>query len=670
MAREKRPLEKDACTEGMPEGKRQRVPALASVIVEAVKMDSLQKLCSTLEPLLRRVVGEEVERVLAKLTPAKVGFRSSPKRIQGSDSRSLRLQFRNKLALPLFTGSKVEGEQGSPIHVVLQDASSGQVVTGGVEASAKLEVVVLEGDFSADDEEDWSQEDFENHEVRERDGKRPLLTGDLFVNLKEGVGTLGELTFTDNSSWIRSRKFRLGVKISSGHCEGLRIREAKTEAFTVKDHRGELYKKHYPPALHDEVWRLDKIGKDGAFHKRLNQSDIQTVEDFLRLVVMDPQKLRNILGNGMSNKMWEGTVEHAKTCVLSGKLHVYYADDKQNIGVIFNNIFQLMGLIADGQYMSVDSLSDSEKVYVDKLVKVAYENWENVVEYDGEALIGVKPHKLRGIDAHTEDPIVHPGSSGHQSLSNASIQNVVSSPQMMMALQRPPSGGQIFHPPEQKVHMKYLNQVSSVAEHHGGHGVLNAGMNYPSTQSSLISVTHQNYLHGAAAPLTGLALGLPHTGIPSSPGPSIAALNSANPIPGSGTGTSDWPRFKELRGHENLSRTIQEDELFSEDELRAKSLEMLENEDMHMQIQQLLRMFNHATGEAPSNPYPTVQGDENYSFGAFSPSPDLNVGMDRARVNGRANVGWLKLKAALRWGIFIRKRAAARRAQLEELEDE
>ncbi|OAE32411.1 hypothetical protein AXG93_3671s1300 [Marchantia polymorpha subsp. ruderalis] len=265
MAREKRPLEKDAATEGMPEGKRQRVPALASVIVEAVKMDSLQKLCSTLEPLLRRVavlvnavnvakdapgsdveqVGEEVERVLAKLSPAKVGFRSSPKRIQGPDARSLRLQFRNKLSLPLFTGSKVEGEQGSAIHVVLQDASSGEVVTGGAEASAKLEIVVLEGDFSLDDDEDWPQEDFENHEVRERDGKRPLLTGDLSVTLKEGVGTLGELTFTDNSSWIRSRKFRLGVKISSGYCEGLRIREAKTDAFTVKDHRGELLKPPY-----------------------------------------------------------------------------------------------------------------------------------------------------------------------------------------------------------------------------------------------------------------------------------------------------------------------------------------------------------------------------------------------------------------------------------------
>jgi hypothetical protein len=55
-----------------------------------------------------------------------------------------------------------------------------------------------------------------------------------------------------------------------------------------------VYKKHYPPALNDEVWRLDKIGKDGAFHKRLNQAGLWTVEHFLRLVVMDPQRLRNV----------------------------------------------------------------------------------------------------------------------------------------------------------------------------------------------------------------------------------------------------------------------------------------------------------------------------------------------------------------------------------------
>lgn len=55
-----------------------------------------------------------------------------------------------------------------------------------------------------------------------------------------------------------------------------------------------MYKKHYPPALNDEVWRLEKIGKDGSFHKRLNNAGIFTVEDFLRLVVRDAQKLRNV----------------------------------------------------------------------------------------------------------------------------------------------------------------------------------------------------------------------------------------------------------------------------------------------------------------------------------------------------------------------------------------
>lgn len=55
-----------------------------------------------------------------------------------------------------------------------------------------------------------------------------------------------------------------------------------------------VYKKHYPPALNDDVWRLEKIGKDGSFHKRLNDAGIVTVEDFLRLVVRDLQKLRTV----------------------------------------------------------------------------------------------------------------------------------------------------------------------------------------------------------------------------------------------------------------------------------------------------------------------------------------------------------------------------------------
>lgn len=55
-----------------------------------------------------------------------------------------------------------------------------------------------------------------------------------------------------------------------------------------------VYKKHYPPSLSDEVWRLEKIGKDGAFHKRLSSANINTVKDFLTLLCTDAQRLRNV----------------------------------------------------------------------------------------------------------------------------------------------------------------------------------------------------------------------------------------------------------------------------------------------------------------------------------------------------------------------------------------
>lgn len=62
-----------------------------------------------------------------------------------------------------------------------------------------------------------------------------------------------------------------------------------------------MYKKHYPPALNDEVWRLEKIGKDGAFHKKLSAAGIVTVEDFLRIMVRDSGGLRGVSACLMSS---------------------------------------------------------------------------------------------------------------------------------------------------------------------------------------------------------------------------------------------------------------------------------------------------------------------------------------------------------------------------------
>ncbi|XP_050216681.1 calmodulin-binding protein 60 B-like [Mercurialis annua] len=627
MARGKRALEGE---EDQPERKR---PALASVIVEALKVDSLQKLCSSLEPILRRVVSEEVERALAKMAPPRLNGRASPKRIEGPDGRNLQLHFRSRLSLPLFTGGKVEGEQGAAIHIVLIDANTGHVVTSGPEAFVKLDIVVLEGDFNNEDDEGWTQEEFETHVVKEREGKRPLLTGDLQVILKEGVGSLGDLTFTDNSSWIRSRKFRMGLKVASGFCEGIRIREAKTEAFTVKDHRGELYKKHYPPALNDDVWRLEKIGKDGSFHKKLNNKGIFTVEDFLRLLVRDAQNLRNILGSGMSNKMWEALVEHAKTCALSGKLYVYYPEDSRNVGVVFNNIYELNGLISGEQYYSAGSLSDEQKVYVDTLVKKAYENWNQVVEYDGKSLMNFKQSKR----SNTYRNEIQIGQLGYSHALDHQMQ-----------IPRLPAS--------------VTDEQASV--HSGVHvGVYNDSMgtgfsSQPQFMNPNSRPQYDNTSFLAHEPLinnshptqstrndssVGLALGPPQS---SSSG--FQALGSSMQ-PSNVNPFDDWTN--------NRDKGV--DDYFNEEEIRLRSHEMLENEDM----QHLLRLFSmggHASVNMP---------EDGFSFPNFMASPMPNYDEGGARP-GKAVVGWLKIKAAMRWGFFIRKKAAERRAQLVELDDE
>ncbi|GMH03978.1 hypothetical protein Nepgr_005817 [Nepenthes gracilis] len=611
-------------------------PALASVIVEALKVDSLQKICSSLEPILRRVVSEEVERALAKLAPIRITGRSSPKQIEGSDGKNLKLHFRSRLSLPLFTGGKIEGEQGAAVHIVLINANTGHVVTSGPESSAKLDVVVLEGDFNNEDDEDWTQEEFESHVVKEREGKRPLLTGDLQLTLKEGVGTLGELTFTDNSSWIRSRKFRLGLKVASGYCEGLRIREAKTEAFTVKDHRGELYKKHYPPALDDDVWRLEKIGKDGSFHKRLNAAGIYIVEDFLRLAVRDSQRLRNILGSGMSNKMWDALMDHSKTCVLSGKLYVYYPDDSKNVGVVFNNIYELNGLIARERYFSADSLPDDQKDFVDSLVKKAYDNWHQVIEYDGKSLLGSK--QTRRSSSQNELPMVPTNFSNaldHQ-LALPHLPSSVSSQQPLL---------------DSSLSVAAADYSDHLATRFSNHSQLmnsNSQSQFQSTSFSqhddLIDNSHQTLITR-----NDNAIGLAWL----HPQPSTSGLFTAN-----ASVQHSNPNLYD--GWSQNSDKAAED-FFSEEEIRIRSNEMLENEDM----QQLLRIFSMGGHAAPIG-----VPEEGYSYQPFMPPPSPNLGFDNDRTrSGKAVVGWLKIKAAMRWGFFVRKKAAERRAQLVELDE-
>ncbi|XP_014508801.1 protein SAR DEFICIENT 1 [Vigna radiata var. radiata] len=365
-----------------PDDKRIRnnttTPSFASVIGEVVMIKNFENLFTAMEPVLKRVVGEEVERVMRQWSRS---FTRSPSlRLQAMEQpSSLQLCFSKRLFLPIFTGSRILDVDENPINIVLMDRSNNnEMVPTSLPHAIKLEILVIDGDFSPS--EDWTSDEFNRHIVKERHGKRPLLAGELNLIMRDGVAPTGEMEFTDNSSWIRCRKFRVAVRVAPGSNQGVRIREGMTEAFMVKDHRGELYKKHYPPMLDDEVWRLEKIGKDGAFNKKLSSQGIKTVQEFLKLAVVDTLKLRNILGVGMSDKMWEVTIKHAMTCDIGSKLYIYRGPQ---FTLFLDPICRLIRADISGQtFSNRDQISQLNKTYVDKLVRDAYARWPSLEVID------------------------------------------------------------------------------------------------------------------------------------------------------------------------------------------------------------------------------------------------------------------------------------------------
>ena len=165
--------------------------------------------------------------------------RTSLNQVETSEGRILQLLFVNKLPSTIFTGSRIVAEDGGPIIIELIDPVSKRRVTSGPYSSIKIQILVLNGDFGFEDQGNWTEREFSAKVVRERDGRKPLVTGELNITFRDGVGIISDISFTDNSSWIECQKFRLGARVLKSRGGQVRIKEARSEAFVVKDHRGE-----------------------------------------------------------------------------------------------------------------------------------------------------------------------------------------------------------------------------------------------------------------------------------------------------------------------------------------------------------------------------------------------------------------------------------------------
>ncbi|KAJ0248485.1 Calmodulin-binding protein 60 G [Hirschfeldia incana] len=316
-----------------------------------------------MENMIRKIVREELERLIQQ---HHLSLPWSPSRSETPSSRTqFKLRFINSPPPSIFTGAKIEDKNGSPLAIELVEAATNARVVSGPLSSSRVDLVPLNADFT---EESWTVDVFKRSILKPREGKRPLLAGDVTLTLKNGVGAVA-VAFTDNSIWSRCRKFRLGARLAGDGAV-----EAISEAFKCKDQRGESYKKHYPPYPGDEVWRLEKIAKDGASALRLAERDIYIVKDFRRFYAKDPNELYRILavgGGGISKKIWESIVSHAMSCVLDETEYYIYDATAHDVSLVFNSVYEVTKVFIGGVLRNVDQLPSYQ---LDQLKHEAYQN--------------------------------------------------------------------------------------------------------------------------------------------------------------------------------------------------------------------------------------------------------------------------------------------------------
>ncbi|CAL5441270.1 unnamed protein product [Camellia sinensis] len=379
-----------------------------SSLKKVVEVMVIQRVHHVIEPLMEHLL-RKAARVVIESVVDKVLARNSGNEMHSSEPRILQLRFQNKLSLTIWTGMPIKGEDCSPVKVALVDGLTGEVVNSGLEALAKVEIVVLRADFDDDEGQDWTLEEFNRNIVREREGNKPLLSGNACLNLREGIGFVGEISFTHTSIWMNNCKFRLGARILDNF-NGTRVREAKTEPFIIKDRRGKLYKKLDSPSLSDAVWRLKNIGRRGAVPKRLSDGNIKTVQQFLAEFFLHRQRLQATLGTHMSDKMLKETVDHALTNKLDDWYSYYSGSSQQKFGVVFNVGGQVLGILSECGYVPVEKLSATQKVDADKLVVSAFEHWGEVVSVDRNSLSCDSSNLSNALHSNSpilENPISH-----------------------------------------------------------------------------------------------------------------------------------------------------------------------------------------------------------------------------------------------------------------------
>ncbi|XP_039843872.1 calmodulin-binding protein 60 D-like isoform X1 [Panicum virgatum] len=248
----------------------------------------------------------------------------------------------------------------------------GSKITSGPLSKVKVEVLVLRGEFCNNERDDWTEEEFDNHILQGRDEQGLLGT----VQLTKGEAELSQIRFKKGTC---RKKVIMAARVCKGENIALRVQGAIMKPVVVQDRRNEANEKRHPPSLDDDVFRLEEIARNGEYRKRLKKEGICTVQDFLKALNKDPNKLRKILKMENQNSSWLKLTGHARQCVLEDMPELKrYQSEEGNVVLFFNCVHDLIGAEFGCHYVASGNFSPDQKALVNKWKWRAYDKLEDI----------------------------------------------------------------------------------------------------------------------------------------------------------------------------------------------------------------------------------------------------------------------------------------------------
>ncbi|KAM0899675.1 hypothetical protein ACQ4PT_021184 [Festuca glaucescens] len=282
----------------------------------------------------------------------------------GGSSGVVRLRFvdADRPKDPLFTGGPVKWQNGgSPKVAIFRNQKK---ITGGDLSKLQVEILPVYADFFTErGHEDFTEEEFKN-QIHRYKGNEVVLTT---VNLRNGEADLGSIIFKDSSY---RQKLRLTARVKRQDLT-VRVQEAITDPFVVKDRRSELNAKSNVPSKGDAIHQLKKISQKGKHWIALTGKNITTVKHLLRQYHKDKSGLQKL--TGMKKEAWSTMINHATTCDPGDEIYSYRVAEGE---LFFNDFYYLVGMMINGLYVPVKDLEKFPQHKVNNWKISAYEKFE------------------------------------------------------------------------------------------------------------------------------------------------------------------------------------------------------------------------------------------------------------------------------------------------------